>query len=192
MYKGGQYLLNKVVPKGGYHITRMLEQQGLSFTTAEVLKRQYGCASPDLVEKNVRLRVPASPEIGGEMIITSRELAEAIELKLKEILAPLLEELKKVESRITTLYITGGGSMMAGMEDYIQSLTGVRVQYGAHNLLLHRDTEEKYLSPKYTSLVGTLLLGQDYRDSHKNQLVRKPGFFDRVKESTLDMFIDQN
>lgn len=192
VYKGGQYLLNKVVPKGGYHITRMLEQQGLSFTTAEVLKRQYGCASPDLVEKNVRLRVPASPEIGGEMIITSIELAEAIELKLKEILAPLLEELKKVESRITTLYITGGGSMMAGMEDYIQSLTGVRVQYGAHNLLLHRDTEEKYLSPEYTSLVGTLLLGQDYRDSHKNQLVRKPGFFDRVKESTLDMFIDQN
>ena len=110
-----------MVPKGGYHITRMLEQQGLSFTTAEVLKRQYGCASPDLVEKNVRLRVPASPEIGGEMIITSRELAEAIELKLKEILAPLLEELKKVESRITTLYITGGGSMMAGMEDYIHA-----------------------------------------------------------------------
>ena len=190
VYKGGQYLINKVVPKGGYHITRMLEQQGMRFNTAEVLKKQYGCASPDLVEKNVRLRIPAAPEIGGDIVITSMDLAEAIELKLKEILAPLLEELKKVEGRIRTLYITGGGSMLAGMADYIQSLTGLNVQYGAHNLLLHRDTEEKYLSPLYTSLVGTILLGQDYRDNHKNQLVRQPGFFDRMKESTLDMFID--
>ena len=81
--------------------------------------------------------------------------------------------------------------MLQGMAEYIQSLTGIRVQYGAHNLLLHRDTDEKYLSPQYTSLVGTILLGQDYRDCHKNQLVRKPGFLDRFKESTLDMFIDQ-
>lgn len=190
-YKGGQYLINKVVPKGGYHITRMLEQQGMSFATAEVLKKQYGYASPDLVEKDARLRIPATPEIGGDMIISLTELASAIELKLQEILAPLLEELRKVESRIKTLYITGGGSMLNGMAEYIQSQTSVDVQYGAHNLLLHRDTEEKYLSPKYTSLVGTILLGQDYRDNHKDQLVRKPGFFDRVKESTLDMFIDQ-
>ena len=192
VYKGGQYLLNKVVPKGGYHITRMLEQQGMSFATAEVLKKKYGYASPEYVEKNVRMRIPASAEIGGDLVISSTELAEAIELKLQEILVPLMEELKKVEARISTLYITGGGSMMAGMAEYIQSRTTVRVQYGAHNLLLHRDTDEKYLSPQYTSLIGTILLGQDYRDTHKNQLVQKPGFFDRVKESTLDMFIDQN
>ena len=191
VYKGGQYLLNKVVPKGGYHITRMLEQQGLSFATAEVLKKKYGCASPDLVQKNLKLRVPASPELGGDIVISSSELAEAIEIKLKEILAPLLVELKKVEGRIQTLYITGGGSMLAGMEEYLQSQTGVRVQYGAHNLLLHRDTEEKYLSPEYTSLVGTLLLGQDYRDTHKNQLVQKPDFFDRLKGNTLELFLDQ-
>lgn len=190
VYKGGQYLLNKVVPKGGYHITRMLEQQGMSFATAEVLKRKYGCAAPQFVEKNVRLRIPASPEIGGDIVIASNELAEAIELKLQEIIAPLMEELKKVESRITTLYITGGGSMLAGMAEYIQSQTPVKVQYGAHNLLLHRDTDEKYLSPQYTSLVGTILLGQDYRDTHKNQPVQRPNFFERVKESTLDMFIE--
>lgn len=191
VYKGGQYLLNKVVPKGGYHITRMLEQQGMSFTTAEVLKRKYGCAAPQFMEKNVRLRIPATSELGGDMIITSNELAEAIELKLQEIITPLMEEMKKIESRISTLYITGGGSMLAGLAEYIQSLTTARVQYGAHNLLLHRDTDEKYLSPQYTSLVGTILLGQDYRDSHKNQLVQKPGFFEKMKETTLDMFIDQ-
>ena len=192
VYKGGQYLLNKVIPKGGYHVTRMLEQQGMSFNTAEVLKKQYGYASPACVTKNVRMRVPATPELGGELVISSLELSEAIELKLQEMITPLMEELHKVEDRIRTLYITGGGSMMAGMAEYIQSQTALRVQYGAHNLLLHRDTEEKYLAPIYTSLVGTLLLGQDYRDNHRNQPVRQPGFFDRVKESTLDMFIDRN
>ena len=77
------------------------------------------------------------------------------------------------------------------MAEYVQGMTKVEVQYGAHNLLLHRRTDEQYLSPEYTSLIGTILLGQDYRDTHKNQPVRKPGFFARVKESTLDMFIDQ-
>ena len=85
-------MLNRVVPKGGYHITRMLEQQGMTVATAEVLKKQFGCASPDLIEKNVRLRLPANPEIGGEIIISSKELAESIELKLQEILEPLLNE----------------------------------------------------------------------------------------------------
>ena len=190
VYKGGQYLLNKVVPKGGYHITRMLEQQGISFNTAEVLKKKFGCAAPQFVEKNVRLRVPAAPEIGGDLVISSQELAEAIEIKLQEILAPLMEELKKVENRITTLYITGGASMLQGMADYIQEQTPIRVRYGAHNLLLHRDTDDKFLSPQYTSLVGTILLGQDYRDSHKDQLVRQPNIFERAKEKTLEIFID--
>ncbi|MCR5050676.1 MAG: rod shape-determining protein [Paludibacteraceae bacterium] len=192
VYKGGQYLANKVVPKGGYHITRMIEQQGLTFQTAEVLKKRFGSASSALVEKNVRLRVPAAPTAEvAELVITAEELADAIDIKLREILAPLLEELKNVEDRIQTLYITGGASMLNGMVEYLQQQTSVQVQYGAHDLLLHRDTEEKYLMPTYTSLVGTILLGQDYRDSHKNQLVPKPGFFARVKESTLDMFIDQ-
>ena len=191
VYKNGQYLLNKVVPKGGYHITRALEQQGVSFQTAEVMKKRFGCASPELVEKDLRLRVPSVSEDGGDIVVTTRELAEAINVKLDEILAPLLDELHKVESRIKVLYITGGASMLQGLAPYLQSKTSLKVQYGAHNLLLHRNTEEKYLSPAYSSLVGTILLGQDYRDSHKNQLVPKPGFFDRVRESTLDMFIDQ-
>jgi len=191
VYKGGQYLVNKVVPKGGYHITRMLEQQGVSFLTAETLKCRFGCASPAQVEKNVRLRIPASPEMGGEIVATTEQLAEAIDIKLREILAPLIDEIKKVEGRVPTLYITGGASMLTGMAEYLQQQTSLRVQYGAHNLLLHNNTEDKYLSPAYTSLVGTILLGQDYRDSHKNQPVRQPNFFDRLKDSTLDIFIDQ-
>ena len=191
VYKAGQYLVNKVVPKGGYHITRMLEQQGLTFQTAEVLKCKYGFASPAQVERNIRLRVPANPEIGGEIVITAEQLAEAIDVKLREILEPLIAELKKVEGRVPTLYITGGGSMLQGIAEYLQQQTSLRVQYGAHNLLLHRNTDDKYLSPAYTSLVGTVLLGQDYRDNHKNQLVRQPNFFDRLKEGTLDIFIDQ-
>jgi cell division ATPase FtsA len=143
------------------------------------------------LEKVVRLRIPASPELGGDFVISTQELAEAIELKLQEILTPVWEELKKVENRISTLYLTGGGSMLQGLAEYIQSQTAVKVQYGAHNLLLHRDTEDKYLSPQYTSLIGTILLGQDFRDNHKDQLVQKPGFFEKMKESTLDMFIDQ-
>ena len=80
--------------------------------------------------------------------------------------------------------------MLQGLDAYLQQKTPVHVCYGAHNYLLHRDTEEKYLSPQYTSLVGTILLGQDYRDNHKDQLVRQPNIFERAKEKTLEIFID--
>ena len=65
----------------------------MAFQTAEVLKKRYGMASPALVEKNFRMRVPALPEVGNEMVITAEELAEVIEIKLREILAPLMEDL---------------------------------------------------------------------------------------------------
>ena len=44
VYKGSQYLYNKVIPMGGYDITRDIEQIGISMAYAEQLKCKYGCA----------------------------------------------------------------------------------------------------------------------------------------------------
>ncbi len=191
VYKGTEYLYHKVIPQGGYHVTRMIEQQGINFATAEVLKCKYGYAGADLVEKNLKMRIPASPEIGGELTITSEELAYMIAMKLEEIVNPLMDALKQYEKRIGTLYITGGGSMLQGIDRYLGSKTSLSVLYGAHDQLLDRQTDERFCEPQYSALVGALILGADYRDAHKGELVKKPNVWDKFQNTVVDIFTEQ-
>ena len=191
IFKGNEFLFNKVVPQGGFHITRLLEQQGISLTMAEELKCKFGYASAALVKKNLQLTIPAVAEIGGTLKVSSEELAYTISLKLEEILKPLMEALNEYEDRISTLYITGGASMLQGMAEYLQQKTSISVMYGAHDRLLDMTTDEQYLEPRYSALVGALIMGADYREEHKNQLVKEPGLFERLKIETGNLFTEE-
>lgn len=194
IFKGTEYLYNKVVPQGGYHITRVLEQSGISLATAEKLKCQFGCASPAQVVKNLKLKVPADPNIveGGVLHISSDDLARTIFIKLEEILKPLFEALNTYGDRIKTLYITGGASMLQGMQDYLQQKTLLQVIYGSHDTLVDAMTDEQYLEPRYSALVGALILGADYRDEHLNLPVKAPGILEKLQIQTEIMFTSQS
>ena len=191
IFKGNEYLFNKVVQQGGFHITRLLEQQGISLSTAERLKCEFGHASAALVKRNLQLKIPAIAEVGGVLKVSSEDLAYTISLKLEEILKPLIEALNEYEDRIGTLYITGGASMLQGMAEYLQQKTSIKVLYGAHDRLLDATTDEQYLEPRYSALVGALILGSDYRGEHKNQLVKEPGIFERLKIETGNLFSEE-
>jgi len=180
IFKGSEYLFNKVVPQGGYHITRLLEQQGIALATAEKLKCQFGFASAAQVTRNLSLKIPAVAEVG-VLKVTSEELAYSISLKLEEMLKPLFEVLNNYESRIKTLYVTGGASMLQGLLDYLQQKTSMQVMHGAHDQLLDADVEPKYLEPTYSALVGALIMGADYRDEHKDMPVKPPTLMKRLK-----------
>ncbi len=189
IFKRTTYLFNQVVPLGGYNITRAIAQQGVSDATAEQLKCRYGFAAPSLVEKNLKLSI--GNDVTGKVVFTSASLAGIIEQKLEEILAPLLPELTKYENRIETLYVTGGGSMLNGLVEYLQQRTVLRVMYGAHAGVLDTTTDPDFCQPVYSSLVGTLILGDGYRSDHKGAPIRKPSLVDRIKEITVDLFSDQ-
>lgn len=190
IFKGNEYLYNKVVQQGGFHITRILEQQGISLQLAEKLKCEYGHASAALVKKNLQLKLPAVAEVGGILKTSSEDLAYTISLKLEEIVKPLIAALNEYEGRISTLYITGGASMLAGMQEYLQQKTSIKVMYGAHDRLLDVTTDEQYLEPRYSALVGALILGADYRDEHKDLPVKEPGWLEKVKAQTEIMFTE--
>ena len=191
IYKGNQYLFNKVITQGGYNISRGIEKQGISWDYAEKLKCQYGIASPDMVETNYRMRIPAR---GGEVVIDTIGLATVIASELDHILDPLMEALRAYEDRIGVLYLTGGASMLQGMEQYVQSKTTIPVMYGSHAMFLTADTPDEMCEPVYSSLIGTLLLGADYRKNHPDipNNSKKKTLIDRIKEETLDMFSGQS
>lgn len=191
VYKGNQYLYNKVVPLGGYDITRDIEQIGISLAYAEQLKCKYGYASADMVPTNHRFRLPAPTMPQGEVAVMATEIADIISARLEQILTPLLDVLNAEASRFRVLYVTGGAAMLQGLVEYIQAKTSIPVMYGSHASWLTTDTLDEMCMPTYSSLVGTLLLGADYRNKHPEVTTSGEGILDIIKEKTLTIFTDQ-
>ncbi len=192
IYKGNAYQKVKVVSKGGYHLTRLLEQQGISFENAEKIKCQYGFASPELVEKNYTMAIPGCPEINGVWKTNSKEIATLLKQELDETVDPLMAVLNEYSTRICCLYITGGASMLQGMTEYLSEKTPIEVLYGSHAGLLDRKTPDEFCSPQYASLVGALILGSDYRDAHPGKLLDQPKIGDTtLGQKIIELFTDQ-
>lgn len=191
VYKGNQYLYNKVVPLGGYDITRDIEQIGISLAYAEQLKCKYGVASADMVSTNHRFRIPAPMMPQGEVAVMASDIANIISARLDQMLTPLLDVINAEANRFKVLYVTGGGAMLQGVVEYIQAKTPIQVMYGSHALWLTTDTPDEMCMPAYSSLVGTLLLGADYRNKHPEVKTSGEGIFDIIKEKTLTIFTDQ-
>lgn len=192
VYKGNQYLATNVVPLGGWHITRYIEQIGISINTAEELKCKYGCACPELTDPRMIMKIKSVSQPGQEIKISATELAENIRMKLDEIMFPIFETLKPFEDRIKTVYITGGASMLCGMTEYIQARTKLEVMYGSHAPLLDNQTDEEFYKPEYTSLVGALIMGADYRSTHKLEIPTKANRINEIlsADSILKFFTD--
>lgn len=192
VYKGNQYLYNKVVPLGGYDITRDVEQIGISIAYAEQLKCKYGYAAAEQVEKNHRFRLPAPELPQAEVAITAVELASIIENRLNQIFDPLMALLKEEVSRYKVIYLTGGAALLQGIVPYLQGKIDIPVMYGSHATWLTVDTPDEMCMPMYSSLVGTLLLGADYRKKHPTvKQDRSKRIIDILTEKTLDIFTDQ-
>ena len=191
VYKGNQYLYNKVVPIGGYDITRDIEQIGVSLAYAEQLKCKYGWACARLVPTNNRFRIPAPGMPQGEVALLATELADIISARLEQIITPLMEVLNKEADRFKILYVTGGGAMLQGIIEYLQSKTPIQVMYGSHALWLTQDTPDEICMPTYSSLVGTLLLGASYRETHPLTKDNGKRILDILTEKTLTIFTDQ-
>ena len=193
VYKGNQYLYNKVIPYGGYDITRDVEQIGISMAYAEQLKCKYGWASAEMVETNHRFRVPAPNVPGGEVALMEKDLADIISSRLDQIINPLMEIINKEADRYKVLYITGGGAMLKGIDQYLQQKTTIPVMYGSHACFLSPDTDDEMCMPMYSSLVGTLLLGNEYRKKHPLAAATDTGLpiFKALRDMTLDLFTEQ-
>ncbi len=190
VYKSNQFLHNLVVPQGGWHISRFIEQQGIPFNYAEHIKCTYGKASPRFVEHDSAMVLPSTHPDQTTQRISLTSLAEFIEMKEGEILQPILNVLHTFEGRLGGVYLTGGASLLSGLPEWLQERTSLPVQYGSHAYLLDRQTDDEFCNPRYTSLVGALIHGSDWRDKHTNMVVPdRKSFASRVLRATQQEII---
>lgn len=195
VFKENRYIYSKVMAQGGYDITRDIEQLGISIAHAERLKCQYGYAYAQQVDKNRVFRIPSPMAEEGMVVIRQSDVAEIITNRLNQIFDPLMEEFNALPAP-SVLYITGGASMLMGIEEYLQSKTDVQVLYGSHAPWLSLDTPDEYCAPQYASLVGTLLMGNTYREAHPDEehedalIKRLRKIKKTLEEQTLTIFTD--
>ncbi len=187
IFKDNQFQLTKVVPLGGYHVSHDIETLGISSINAEKLKCKWGTLSlkPEEVEKG--LRVPAAREGEEPLIVTRGNLSSIIACRINEIIMPLLAEIEKTEG-IQTIYLTGGGSMLRGIVPFLRKKTSIPVEYGSHAQWLAADTEDEFYQPLYGSLIGTLLLGQMYKDEHPDEEPQPKTVLGKLRKDLTDLF----
>ncbi|HLP05329.1 MAG TPA: cell division protein FtsA [Paludibacter sp.] len=195
-----QYLT--VVPLGAGNITKDIAELGIDEADAERLKCLKGCATEAMVADPVYIQVPSRINPGEPVRISTRFLATIIEARLEEILQPVIEIIDKLPFALDAgIVLTGGGSKLAGVLDFLVEKTGIYTRFGDHSDWLSDDTSEKYADPVYTQLVGTLVLANEYRKEHpievqlstqKIKVPTKNKKWEKLANGFINFFGDEN
>ncbi|OIP82262.1 MAG: cell division protein FtsA [Porphyromonadaceae bacterium CG2_30_38_12] len=156
-----------VVPLGGKHITKDIEEFGISEQNAERLKCVKGAALESAVGKPINIKVPSiNPENPPELVST-QILALAIEARLDDIMNPIFDAIEAFEGSLDSgIILTGNASRLIGISDYIKERTGFKTRFGNYNDWLGENTDPKYIDISYSQLAGTILLNHEYRQEH--------------------------
>ncbi|NDP20826.1 MAG: cell division protein FtsA [Paludibacter sp.] len=192
-----------VVPLGAKNITKDIQELGISEVHAERLKCLKGVALEHLVENPMYVQIPSEDESGSPVRISTKFLSTIIEARLDEILQPIFEIIFKLSFNLDAgIVITGGGSKLNNILEFITEKTGIYTRHGDHSEWLSDDTDERFHDPCYAQLVGTILLTNEYRKEHpveitisepdKKPKLPKKKFSEKITERIFDFFNDDN
>jgi len=156
-----------VVPLGGKTITKDIQEFGINEKNAERLKCAVGKALESLVQDEIYVSVAAAEPEMPAVKISSKMLAMAIEARLDEIFSPVFDVIDAYTGNLQHgIILTGGGSLLNGISEYINERTGYKVRFGHYTDWLADKTNPDFINPVYAQLVGTLLLNHEYREHH--------------------------
>jgi len=203
LYHEGALQHMLVIPLGAKNITKDIQELGISEINAERLKCLKGCALESLVDEPVYIQIASIEEGNPPVRISTKFLATIIEARLEEILQPVIELISKLPYKLDAgIVLTGGGSKLRNIVDFIAEKTGNYARFGDHSEWLSEDTKEKYHDPVYAQLIGTILLTNEFRKEHpiektiketeKKPKLPKKRFGDKVSEGFFKFFNDDN
>ena len=192
-----------IVPLGAKNITKDIQELGISEQNAERLKCLKGNALESLVEDPIYVQIPSTLQQDQPVKISTKFLATIIEARLDEIMQPIFDVLSNLKFDLEAgIVITGGGSKLNNLIDYMNVKTNVYTRFGDHSDWLADNTDEKYYDPIYAQLVGTIFLTDEYRSEHPveetvNEPEKKPKlpskkFGEKITQKVFNFFNDDN
>ncbi len=160
VFEEGDLLATVVLPVGGAHITNDIAI-GLrtSIDLAEIVKREYGAASPGKVTRKdeVSLSEIAPTETG---VFSRRYVAEIIEARLEELFELADKELVKIDRSGTLpagIVLTGGGCQIPGISEVAKKVFRLPANVGESMDL--PSAIEKIKDPGMSAALGLALWG---------------------------------
>jgi len=180
-----------IVPFGGRNITADIEELGMTTDYAEKLKCRKGVALQEGVEEVVNIQVPAKESGAPPILVKNDFLAMIIEARLDELMSPVYELLESYKEQLPAgVILTGGGSELQLMREYIEDRTGLQTRYGDHSHLLSDDTSPAFAHRRYAQIIGTILLTHANRQLNQKPVLpgksgtkKKPGKSNPIKRA---------
>lgn len=161
IYKGNTFTYTHTFPKGGDAITEMLSDDHLPFSVSEQVKTQFGSCT---CERDGTLQIKLST---GTACITISTITDIVRDVIDEIFDELFSKASDSFQGVSKIYLTGGGALLKGVLEYVQTKIPIPIEYGSHARWLNGNSnQDPYCSPLYASLIGTLVMGFDYMDTH--------------------------
>lgn len=158
LYQQGTIRHTFVVPIAGNHFTNDLAM-GLRTTIkdAERVKKEYGLASTNLLcqEKDIEVEMVQG---GSKHMVQLSYITEILEPRAQELLAIIHEEILARNMQhllVSGLVITGGGSLLDGIDEVAKEIFNVPVRIGKPQIM-HSDPEI-LKNPMYATGYGLLL-----------------------------------
>lgn len=160
IYGNGSLVHTAVIPLGGNHLTNdIVVGLRTPILEAEKLKRQYGAARADMVPADEAIDVPSVGDREPRQL-SRRILADIIEPRMEEIFQLVEREIRACgyEEQLTSgVVLTGGASLIAGLDEMAEEVLGVLVRRGEPR---HAGgLAESVKSPAYATGVGLALYG---------------------------------
>ncbi len=159
IYQKGVLIDMLVVPFGGDNITNDIAEIGIDKQNAEFIKNKKGKAMESLENTSVVIKIPNADKNKKPVKLDTAFLAKIIELRLDEMLQPIINRINLVSDVLPNgLVITGRTTQLNGLSEYLIKRTKLNVRLGNHSDWLSKDTDAIFHDTRYSQAIGTLLL----------------------------------
>lgn len=161
IYEEGEVIRTNVLPIGSSHITNDIAI-GLrtDLELAEKIKLRYGAANPQAIRESEKIDLSEIDEKENQRV-ARRFVAEVIEARLNEIFGMIKEDLAAIDRDgmlPAGVVLTGGGSKLEGLVDYVKDYLKLPAQMGSP-LLEISGLIDKLDDPSYSTCIGLMIWG---------------------------------
>lgn len=192
VYHQGSIRHTMVLPIAGNHFTHDLAI-GLCTNTkeAERIKKQYGIAHELYLDENVLIEYETMQQ-SQKKIILQQNILDILNPRAVELFSLIKKEIvsKKLRGYMPMgLVLTGGGSLLCGMQEIAQEIFDVPIRIGKPHITF--DLPETLQNPIYATGYGMLIhaLKKDAKcGAQKTKLTQASQVFERMKSWIIDLF----
>jgi len=186
IFSGGAIVHTAVIALGGHNLTNDIAV-GLRtpIHEAEKIKQKHGCALASMVDKQEMIEVPS---VGGRQprVMGRQILCEILEPRVEEIFQLVQSEVERngfAEMLTSGVVITGGSTLLPGMNELAEEIMGVPVRRGTPRGI--GGLVDVVRSPIYATGVGLVVYGARHADRRLFR-IREENVFKKVKGRMRD------